>query len=673
MRAPSSGSSKAPQQPMSGGVISRRSTGAVRDVQEFMTFKNKSSVMTQTDAAKAERWQTLKFIWRNKTTLLTCACIVAAMGWQLKEQVREIETLKSASSSMKAMHTQALNEARLEEQDTARTLHDETRRLHLLQVDECQTQNAREQEQESTEQRARRKRVMDHRSQHRHGEVDEADAIAEAEALKHQHDLDILQRHRQELENEPTAGKRTAAEADLHHQQQRMHRDERRKEEEEKLQIERGVLARARADAEKDSEEKILRQRAELEEAARETEEQAKQDRLSQVPSFKQLARPKAPAPMESAAATAAPSALTEDAGGALGESDVGLSPGQATVSVPLASEAEQAAQDAAMYGEQMAPVAVAPVAVTDTPATSETPVVAKAHGDNPAPNTPNTPASNAPVPPAAAPRALNESPIVVESPGHAPHSPAATTRVAAETKVHDAAAVPAVLGAEAAVGSILSAVDKTSSENMAGQEMAESQTGRATTGAVAVGGPVLAAGQVLAEAAAGVERNEKRERERERERYRARVREREGGREGGRERERGKERNAKTEKERERDKERARESEVEREREFYCNFSCGAVLQYMSTHVVILHDSRFGGLGGENLCASIYICSSIYIHIHIYIYIYIYTYMYIHMYIHICIYIYVYICSIHIYVCMYVCRYMYTFVDDFLWTICGL
>jgi hypothetical protein len=43
--------------------------------------------MPQTDPPKPERWATLKFIWRNKTSILTCVCIVAAMGWQLKEQV----------------------------------------------------------------------------------------------------------------------------------------------------------------------------------------------------------------------------------------------------------------------------------------------------------------------------------------------------------------------------------------------------------------------------------------------------------------------------------------------------------------------------------------------------------------------------------------------------------
>jgi hypothetical protein len=44
---------------------------------------NKSAATTQTDAPRPEQWQTLKFIWRNKVTLLTCLCVVTALVWQV--------------------------------------------------------------------------------------------------------------------------------------------------------------------------------------------------------------------------------------------------------------------------------------------------------------------------------------------------------------------------------------------------------------------------------------------------------------------------------------------------------------------------------------------------------------------------------------------------------------
>ena len=52
-------------------------------------FAYRMSVMTQTEVIKRERWEFFKLVWRNKSRILTCLCVVAALGWQLKEQVRE--------------------------------------------------------------------------------------------------------------------------------------------------------------------------------------------------------------------------------------------------------------------------------------------------------------------------------------------------------------------------------------------------------------------------------------------------------------------------------------------------------------------------------------------------------------------------------------------------------
>lgn len=197
MTRASSGASASPgkpEAPASGGGLSRRSVAgahARRDVQEFMTFNNKSSVMTQTEAPKPERWQTIKWVWRNKKSILTCLCIVAAMGWQLKEQAQEIETLKSASAHLKAVHKQQLDETRAEEEDRAQAALEEAQRLHSLELQKCQQQREREKQEEVEEQRTRRQQVMNHRTKHRHGEVDEAAALAEKEALKQQEDLQV--------------------------------------------------------------------------------------------------------------------------------------------------------------------------------------------------------------------------------------------------------------------------------------------------------------------------------------------------------------------------------------------------------------------------------------------------------------------------------------------------
>ena len=173
---------------------------SIRDVQEFMTFKNKTSVVTQTEVPKPERWQTVKFLWRNKKTILACLCLLAAMGWQLKEQAQEIENLKAASAHVKAVHKQQLDEARSEEVDKANAALEETRRLHSLELENCKLLREREKEQEMEEVRERRQKVMDHRTKHRHGEVDEADAMAEKEALRKEEEQRLLEQHRKQQE-----------------------------------------------------------------------------------------------------------------------------------------------------------------------------------------------------------------------------------------------------------------------------------------------------------------------------------------------------------------------------------------------------------------------------------------------------------------------------------------
>ena len=305
--------------PVSGGGLSRRSAAgahAGRDVQQFMTFNNRSSVTTQTDAPKQERWQTIKWVWRNKGTILACLCLVAAMGWQLKEQAQEIENLKSASAHLRAVHKQQLDETRSEESDKAQAALEEAQRLHSLEIQKCQQQRDREKQEELDDQRARRQQVMDHRNRHRHGEVDEAAAHAEKEALQHQEDLKLLKEHREGQAAKTASGghlKRSPAEADQHHQRQREQREERRKQEEQDQVQARSAATRARAEQERETEEKILQQRADLEMAAREAEEQEKKDRMASVPSFKQLIRnqpsqatPKPQAPAQELAATAA-------------------------------------------------------------------------------------------------------------------------------------------------------------------------------------------------------------------------------------------------------------------------------------------------------------------------------------------------------------------------------
>lgn len=137
-----------------------------------------------------------------------------------------------------------------------------------------------------------------------------------------------------------------------------------------------------------------------------------------------------------------------------------------AAVAVAAAAQGQAAPAHAmhhAVHGEQ------AHVAVTDTPATAETPVAAKEHVDpaldtpniedpalitpnteDPTLNAPNTPASNAPVPPAAAPAALQETPVFAEVPRDAPHAPDVATHVGGDVEVqrHDTATAPAVEGA---------------------------------------------------------------------------------------------------------------------------------------------------------------------------------------------------------------------------------
>ena len=267
----------------------------------------RTSVQTQTDlvpaavASSGERWATVKFVWRNKLRLMTCLAIVAAMGWQLKQQAADLDALRAASAKASDLHTQQLAQAREEEQEQARAALQEAERLHAVALAACHAQGQAEQEQQREEARARREQVKAHRMRHRHGEVDEADHLAEKEALRQAEDTQLLSLKRSQQEAAAAAAgvKRSAAEAEAHQEEQRVQRERRRQQQQEEAMRHRAAAQQAQDEAARESEESILRERAEHEAAARAAEEEATRARLAQVPTFRQAVGTVDPVPAE--------------------------------------------------------------------------------------------------------------------------------------------------------------------------------------------------------------------------------------------------------------------------------------------------------------------------------------------------------------------------------------
>jgi hypothetical protein len=178
--------------------------------------------------------------------------------------VREIEALKAVNAHSKAVHKQQLEEVRAEAKQHASAMLEEHKRLHQEELRTCREQREEEKRREEEEVAERRRQIKVHRVQHRHGEVDEAEAAAEKEALHKAHEQALLDEHREREEREGAQrggeGKRSAAEADAHHQELREERERRRRQKDQEEALHRGAAQRAKEEEERETEEKVARE-----------------------------------------------------------------------------------------------------------------------------------------------------------------------------------------------------------------------------------------------------------------------------------------------------------------------------------------------------------------------------------------------------------------------------
>jgi hypothetical protein len=162
----------------SGGGESQRPRSAtshlpffsVGDVHNYVNYRGKLDQEVQTEDLPAPRFQLLRWMWHNRSFVLTVGILLAAMAFKLQEQSEVIvrltatkDALKRSRDSIVLEHTERLAAAKEEmKADYDRLLKDHGR-IHALELENCRLQNQREEEQARMEAKARRERVLQYR------------------------------------------------------------------------------------------------------------------------------------------------------------------------------------------------------------------------------------------------------------------------------------------------------------------------------------------------------------------------------------------------------------------------------------------------------------------------------------------------------------------------------
>ena len=143
---------------------------SVGDVHNYVNHRGKLDQANQTDDLPAPRFQLLRWMWDNRSFVLTVGILLAAMAYKLQEQSDAIvrltatkDALKRSRESLALEHAERLTAAKEEMRADHQRLLQDHGRIHALELENCRLQRQREEEQARAEAQERRERVLRYR------------------------------------------------------------------------------------------------------------------------------------------------------------------------------------------------------------------------------------------------------------------------------------------------------------------------------------------------------------------------------------------------------------------------------------------------------------------------------------------------------------------------------